>query len=213
MLKNRLRRTFGRQFARPHGPLGRVAARIMRQANAPLNGWLVGLLPVGPEDHILEVGFGPGVALAQLLGRVPNGTVTGVEASTSMARQARDRFRDAIAERRLKIHTGDAAPLPFDEGTFDKVSATHVVYFWPDQVATVGELRRVLRPGGVLAVGYQEQDRMPPRAAQGLAAAGARLVGPGEVEDIARRAGFGRVRVETRPGDGGPSGFCMLATK
>jgi SAM-dependent methyltransferase len=130
-----------------------------------------------------------------------------------MARQARDRFRDAIAEGRLKIHTGDAASLPFDEGTFDKVSATHVVYFWPDQNATVGELRRVLRPGGVLAVGYQEQDRMPPRAARGLAAAGARLVGPGDVEDMARRAGFGHVRVETRPGDRGPSGFCMLATK
>lgn len=213
MLKNRLRRLFGAQFARPHGPLGRVAARIMRAGNAPLNGWILQLLSVRPGDHVLEVGFGPGVALAQLLELVPDGTVTGVEASTSMAKQARDRFRPAIADGHLKIHNGDAASLPFDEGTFDKVSAIHVVYFWPDQLATIGELRRVLRPGGVLALGYQERDRMPPRAARGLAAAGARLVGPGEVEDLARRAGFGDARVEARPGDGGPSGFCLLARK
>lgn len=207
-----LETTIGGQFAQPHGPLGWVAARIMRRSNAPLNHWIVELLSVGPEDHVLEVGFGPGVALAQLLEQAPNGVVTGFEASASMASQARVHFRSSIAQGRLEIHTGDAASLPFSEGSFDKVCATHVVYFWRDQLSTIRELRRVLRPGGVLALGYQERDRMPPQAVRSLTAAGASLVGPGEIEDLARRAGFEQVRVETRPGSGGPSGFCMLGT-
>jgi hypothetical protein len=54
---------------------------------------------------------------------------------------------------------------------------------------------------------------MPRRAAEGLAAAGARLVAPGEVEDLVHQAGFSDVRVETLSGEGGPAGFCALARK
>ena len=209
----RLQRAFASQFARPRGPFGQLAARFMRQGNAPFNHWIVELLSVNADDRILEVGFGPGVALTELLQRAPNGFVAGVDASTSMANQARARHRQAIADGRVQVTTGDASALPFDDAAFDKVCGTHVVYFWSDPVATIGELRRVLRPGGVLALGYQERERMPPRAAQGLAAAGAKLVDPGEVEDLVRKAGFSDVRVESKPGDAGPAGFCVLATK
>jgi SAM-dependent methyltransferase len=206
-------RTFGSQFARPHGPLGRLVARLMRRGNATLNLWIVELLKVQPADRILEVGFGPGVALAELLARASAGLVVGVDASASMVRQARSRHADAIAAGRLELREGDAASLPFDDASFDKVCGTHVIYFWPDPVPTVRELRRVLRPGGTLALGYQEREHMPPRAAAGLGLAGARLVGPGDVEQVVRAAGFEEVRVETRQTTSGPAGFCLLAVK
>ncbi len=73
------------------------------------------------------------------------------------------------------------------------------------------ELRRVLRPGGTLALAYQERERMPPQARAGLIQGGARLFGPGEVEQVVRAAGFVDVHSETRATPEGPDGFCVLA--
>jgi SAM-dependent methyltransferase len=210
-----LQRSFGSQFARPHGPLGRLVASMMRRGNAPLNLWMVELLQVEPGDRILEVGFGPGVALAELIARASTGFVVGVDASESMVRQAQSRHADAIAAGRLEIRQGDAGSLTHNDATFDTVCGAHVIYFWPDPIRTVRELRRVLRPGGKLALGYQEREHMPPGAATRLSQAGAKLVGPGEVDQVVHSAGFEDIRLETQQtsSGSGPGGFCVVAIK
>jgi ubiquinone/menaquinone biosynthesis C-methylase UbiE len=174
---------------------------------------MVEFLEVVPEDRILEVGFGPGVALAELLARASRGFVAGVDMSESMVRQARSRHADAIAAGRLEVRQGDASSLHYDDAAFDTVCGTHVIYFWPDALATVRELRRVLRSGGTLALAYQERERMPSRNAAGLMRAGARLYGPGEVEEVVRAGGLEVVRLETRQTPSGPGGFCVVAVK
>jgi len=206
-------RAIGSQFARPHGVFGKLVGRMMRRGNASLNMWLVDLLEVKPDDYVLEVGFGPGVALTAVLERASNGFVAGVDTSTPMVHEARARHADAIKRGRLDVRESDASTLPFADDTFDKAYATHVIYFWPDQVATVRELRRVLRPSGVLAIGFQERDRMPPQARAGLPEAGATLVDSTDVERILRAAGFTDVRIETQHATDGPAGFCALVTK
>jgi SAM-dependent methyltransferase len=209
----RFQRSFNSQFGLPRGLLGQIVARVMRRSNAPLNLWMVELLAVEPGDRVLEVGFGPGVALAELLARASSGFVAGVDASELMVRQARARQANAMAAGRLELRQGDAGSLPYDDATFDTVCGTHVIYFWPDAVATVRELRRVLRAGGTLAIGYQEKEHMPPQAVAGLSRTGARLFGAGEVEQVVRAAGFEDVRVEERVTSGGPGGFCVLGRK
>lgn len=204
---------FGRQRAHPRGVLGRVTARFMRSGNGPLSLWMVELLEVRDNDRVLEVGFGPGVALGALLERVPHGTVAGVEASALMVRDARRHFATAVAAGRLDLLRGDAASLPFDDGSFDAVCGAHVLYFWPDPLATIRELGRVLRPGGRLALAFQERDRMPPHAASGLSSAGARLYGRGQVEDLVRDGGLEDVRLETRVTPDGPAELCVAAVK
>lgn len=185
-LKRSIRRALGMQAARPQGLFGRVAAQVMRRANASLKLWVVDLLDLQPTDHVLEVGFGPGVALAEVLRRVPDGRIAAVDASTSLVRDARSRQADDIAAGRLDVRHGDAAALPYGDETFDKALGIHVLYFWPDQVGVARELRRILGPSGVLALGYQEEDRLPPPARVSMREAGATLVGPGDVERVMR---------------------------
>jgi hypothetical protein len=54
---------------------------------------------------------------------------------------------------------------------------------------------------------------MPPRNVAALMRSGARLFGPGEVEQVVRAAGFEEVRVETKVAPEGPAGFCLVAIK
>ena len=206
-------RLIGRNFGRPSGLVGRLTARLMRRGNAALNLWLVDLLDVQPADRVLEVGFGPGVALDALLARAADGFVAGVDASALLVQQARARHASAIAAGRLEVRQGDAAALPFGEATFDRACGTHVIYFWPDPVAAVRELRRVLRPGGTLALGYQERGHMPEVALRTMGTIASRLYGPGEVEQVVRDAGFVAVRTETQGNPEHPGGFCLLAVK
>lgn len=206
-------RLIGRNYGRPSGLVGRLTARLMRRGNAALNLWLLGLLDVQPEDRVLEVGFGPGVALDALLAGAADGFVAGVDASALMVQQARTRHATAIATGRLAVRQGDAAALPFGEATFDRACGTHVIYFWPDPVAAMRELRRVLRPGGTLALGYQQREHMPEVALRTTGTIASRLYGPGEVEQVVHEAGFVAVRTETHGNPAHPAGFCVLATK
>ena len=86
------------QFHHPTGAVGHVAGWIMgrRSSNVARNRWAVQLLDVQPTDRVIELGCGPGVAIAALATRAIRGLVVGVDHSQVMIRQARRRNRAAI---------------------------------------------------------------------------------------------------------------------
>jgi ubiquinone/menaquinone biosynthesis C-methylase UbiE len=91
---------FFRQFSGPSGPLGRLAGRLMARLNGPLNDWAVDLLELSPRDRVLEVGYGPGLAIQRIASRASQGRVVGVDRSERMRRQAARRNRAAPDELR-----------------------------------------------------------------------------------------------------------------
>src|SRR5688572_12852582 len=86
------------QFHHPTGAAGHVAGWIMgrRSSNVARNRWAAQLLDVQPTDHVIELGCGPGVAIAALADRAVRGLVVGVDHSLVMIRQARRRNRAAV---------------------------------------------------------------------------------------------------------------------
>src|SRR5215211_5658345 len=99
-LRTRLRRRLVAQAHRPTGPLGRLVAQLMatRPSNVQRNRWAVEQLAIAPTDRVLEIGFGPGVALEALVARVTEGSVWGVDHSELMVRKAARRNARAIAD-------------------------------------------------------------------------------------------------------------------
>jgi SAM-dependent methyltransferase len=197
-----VRRLVG-QFHRPHGPGWYVAGWVMahRSSNIRRNRWVVSLLDVQPSDRILEVGFGPGIAIAAMSDLTPNGAVFGVDHSGVMLRIATRRNAAAIRDGRVHLRLATADALP-DFGTpLDKIVAVNSMGFWPEPVSRLKELRSLLRAGGTIAVAAQP--RCPGATAETSAKAGQ------AVAANLRAADFSPTRVETL--DLEPPVVCVLA--
>jgi SAM-dependent methyltransferase len=142
----------GRQLRNPSGFGGRLIARLMAIANRQPNRIAIDALKIAPSDTVLELGFGSGRAIRTLNSMVPRGLVFGIDHSPTMLAQASRYNRRAIGLGRVQFQQGRFDALPWGSDTFDKVLAVNVVYFFGADAAEIREARRVLRPGGMMAI-------------------------------------------------------------
>lgn len=105
-------------------------------------------LPSGPS--VLDVGCGIG-GTARYLAREYGADVLGVDLSEEYCRVARDLTQRVQLDDRVRFQQGDAVDLPVEGRRFDLVVSEHVQMNVPDKERYVGEIRRVLRPGGLFA--------------------------------------------------------------
>jgi ubiquinone/menaquinone biosynthesis C-methylase UbiE len=161
-------------------------ARSTRQRNA----WTLSLLDIGQDDHILEVGFGPGTLIQVLAARATKGVVAGVDLSPVMLQQASRRNAEAIREGRVRLQPGSVLALLFEDASFDKALSANSLPFWPDQEAGVKEIRRVLKPGGEIAIILQP---IWARTESEVKQIGAELLA------LLSKVGFQQARLEFKP--------------
>jgi SAM-dependent methyltransferase len=192
------------QFHRPHGlggyPIGWIMAH--RSSNRRRSIWAVSLLDVRPTDRVLEIGFGPGIAIHELSRLATGGRVYGIDHSEVMLRAARRRNAAAVRSGRTELLRGSVESLPTLGGPLDKILAVNSMGFWPDPPRRVQELRERLRPGGAIAIASQ------PRCPGATSETSARAAQ--DIEAVLTEAGFSRIRVETLPLE--PPVVCVLGT-
>src|SRR5215207_6519805 len=142
------------QFVQPHGFAGWLAGweMALRPSNRNRSRWAVALLDAQPHDHVLEIGFGPGLAIRELARRATDGFVLGIDHSEVMVRQAAARNRAAIEQGRVELRLGSALELRDFSEMFDKALAVNNFGMWPEPEARLKELRGALRPGGRVAI-------------------------------------------------------------
>ncbi|GAB3205420.1 class I SAM-dependent methyltransferase [Marinactinospora thermotolerans] len=144
-------------FALPRGLPGFLAGVVLAWTNRAQNIEIANSLGVRPGDHVLEIGTGPGV-LVQALARSPEVTVTGIDPSPEMVRMALRRNAAAVRRGRVRLYRADAAHTGVASGDVDVVVSVNTVAMWPDLDAGVGELHRVLRPGGRAVLAWHHSD-------------------------------------------------------
>jgi demethylmenaquinone methyltransferase/2-methoxy-6-polyprenyl-1,4-benzoquinol methylase len=119
---------------------GRIRTRLSRELDA---------LAIRESEHVLDLGCGTGILTSLLLTRLSaRGKVSAVDFSGSMLEQARKKIHD----RRVSWIAADAASMPLAGASVDRAIAFSTWPHFPDPDAVLGELRRVIRPGGALHV-------------------------------------------------------------
>jgi ubiquinone/menaquinone biosynthesis C-methylase UbiE len=144
-----------------------VAAAFNRIAGWPqmaLLRWFVTrrALSMVTEGQAVDLGCGPGHFVVDLAQAAPNLQVTGVDLSDEMLAQAEDRARRHGLADRIAFKKGDAAQIPFPDGSLDLVVSTLSLHHWSNPVGVLDEIARVLRPGGSFLVFDLRRDMPPP---------------------------------------------------
>lgn len=130
-----------------------------RESNRLRNEWAVSLLDVGPKDHVLEVGCGPGLALALAAELASEGRVVGVDHSELMAKLAAKRNRASIAAGRVEVVEGTAETALSRGELFDRVFAVNVLQFWDEPAQTLRLLHGTMKPGGIIGIAFQPRNK------------------------------------------------------
>ena len=137
--------------ARPQGAVGEHMLDRMNVSHEPLRSFAFPLLPWRSGMRILDVGCGGGAAIAEMLKLSPGSIIDGIDYSEVSVRKS-SLLNQAFLGTRCFIRQADVTALPFDDNTFDLVTAVETVYFWPDIRAGFREILRVLKPSGTFAI-------------------------------------------------------------
>jgi ubiquinone/menaquinone biosynthesis C-methylase UbiE len=117
---------------------------------------------VGPKTRVLDVACGTGIVARTVAGRVgPGGRVAGIDANEGML-QVAGRCARQEGLTAIEWYQSDVSCMPFSPGEFDAVLCHQGLQFFPDKIAALREMARVLAPGGRLALGvWGRPDRCP----------------------------------------------------
>lgn len=140
------------QFGKPQGFLGRIAGRLMATTGIRQNQWTLSLLQIEKTDHVLEIGFGPGIATELVSNVIQNGFYLGIDYSDVMLQQATKRNKQAIQEGRVQLKLADVNQLPVLDQTFDKVFSVNSIIFWKDPVSSLKTIRKMMKPNAQIAL-------------------------------------------------------------
>jgi ubiquinone/menaquinone biosynthesis C-methylase UbiE len=178
------------QFAKPRGLMGRIVGQLLAVKNKQRSLWVLEVLNLKADDRVFEIGFGPGVDIKRVSEKVS--FVAGIDYSALMVKMAENRNTEAVKQGKVVLKEASAdEPLPFADSTFNKVFAINSFQFWQTPAKTLAEIKRILQPGGLIAIVVQPREKAA--TDQSTQRVGQKLV------RLFNEAGFEEVELKIQP--------------
>lgn len=130
----------------------------MAKGNLPAINETIQRLEIADRDTILEIGFGPGLGISQILSNNAHCTMKGVDFSDLMYKIALKRNSRFIKDKRLELLKGDFLNFELPSNNFSKVFGVNVIYFWPDLLAAAKKIKSILKPSGKAVLYMSHKD-------------------------------------------------------
>lgn len=194
-MREKLRSFLTKQFGNPSGLFGRFIGNRMAGGNVYDAQWTISLLDIQPYHRILEIGFGPGVSTQMAGEKAFKGFVSGVDHSETMVQTASKRNADAVRSGRMEFKQSEVSSLPYPDKSFDIAYSLHSIYFWRNPIDCLKEIKRVLKPDGLLAITIQPKDNWK----QSVDSTIMTLYFGKDLASLFSDAGYRNVRVELPP--------------
>jgi ubiquinone/menaquinone biosynthesis C-methylase UbiE len=182
------------QLRQPSGFFGQyVMVHLLNRINVSINILALETLRLDPRDHVMEVGFGGGDLISRMSCVLNQGRITGVDYSREAVEVCTKRFASLIRAGMIDLHCANVAELPFAPSTFTKVCTVNTIYFWPDPLAVLRQIHRVLKEDGKLVVCFSPRTVMENRGK--IIQHGFRLYEPEEVTALFKETDFRDVQL------------------
>jgi len=153
-------REMAAQLRQPKGEEGIKTGEWMSEGNKTIILDTLKALNAEANDRILEIGMGNGHFVSEIVSIDPSISYCGCDFSELMVAESRNNNQEWIAKKQVEfIHT-NGVQLPFEDHTFTKIVTVNTIYFWEDRKAVLAEFKRVLKPEGILVIGFRPKQLM-----------------------------------------------------
>jgi SAM-dependent methyltransferase len=146
-----------RQLRKPQGENATDVVAFMNKSNRLMYAFTYGKLPLKKNLEILEIGPANGAFIEDLFYLARGIQYTGLDFSEDMVRDARELNSKLVSSGNVNMVHGDSVKQPFPDERFDVVFGVNIVYFWDPLQDHLKEIRRVLKPGGWLALTFRSK--------------------------------------------------------
>jgi ubiquinone/menaquinone biosynthesis C-methylase UbiE len=188
------------QARKPSGWFGRIVApRVFNRENSDMEDFGLELMDPDVDDHILEIGFGNGRLISEIIPKLTGGKVCGIDISDEMVELAYEKNAKWAKNGVLEIRKASIADIPYPDDYFDKLFTCNTIYFWPNPKVNIKEVQRVLKPKGQFLCAFRDKPLMKSKssAVTDNRDVFQNLYHPGEVKQLLRNAGFQQVELRT----------------
>lgn len=146
-----------RQLRCPDGDNGLKVAEMMNFTNSNIIHKAIDSLSLNDNDTILEIGPGNGIHVKDILNSTSNLHYYGIDISETMITEASKLNADF---ENVSFSLTDGDHIPFSESRFNKVFTCNTIYFWKNPQEYALEIARVLKPNGIIAIGFIPESTM-----------------------------------------------------
>ena len=148
-----------KHLRQPSGEAGKKVGDMMNKGNKHicLNSYKT--LAPKPGDHVLEIGMGNGTFVTEFIEQ-NSITYVGLDYSPTMVQEAELKNTDVISKSKACFVEASVEHIPNEDDTFDAITTTNTIYFWPNPSENASELKRVLKPGGKILIAYRDKSFM-----------------------------------------------------
>ena len=197
---------------KPRGFWGRLMIRSMNKGHSELTDWALSHIEIKRNSTLLDVGCGGGRTVAKLSNMIGNGKVYGIDYSELCVKKSEKLNEKNILCGKTKILKASVSELPFEDNTFDFVTAVETYYFWPEKLNDLKEIRRTLKSDGKLLLVFEmlKTEDEPDKWEQVEKTVNIKAVTEEEIRDILLHAGYENIRTYTKSGT---SWLCAVAEK
>ncbi|MCL2786229.1 MAG: class I SAM-dependent methyltransferase [Methanomassiliicoccaceae archaeon] len=140
------------QFRNPVGDEGRSLLEDMNEHHRPLTEWALSKIPDGRRERILDIGCGGGMLISLLSAMHRDAEIYGIDISEESVAMTRKVNAELVDSGRCRVSLDSVSELPFEEGSFDLVTAFETYFFWPDLDDDIVKAAAMVADGGCFVI-------------------------------------------------------------
>ncbi len=187
-----------KQCGKPTSKEGKELVAKMNECHLPLTSWGLEKVPISEKDIILDIGCGGGRTIATLAEKAPGGRVFGIDHSPDCVKWSKE-FNQALVEAgRVEVILSGVEKLSFQDNYFNLVTAVETIYFWPEILKSLKEVRRVLKPDGSLLIINEMylSEAFRERNEECMATERMTIYSSEQIEELLNKAGFKDISID-----------------